>query len=93
MDERNPTRTAHSSVDRLDMDLSFLDDLWRDERPPNSFTAAEAAEEWHVTREVAGKRLQQMVIKGKLLRTKPSQGKTTYFWKASDAAPTPGETP
>ena len=83
--------TTHTEV--ITMDLSFLDDLWRGERPPDSFTSAEAAETWDITREVAGKRLQQMVKKGKLLRTELAKGSVTYYWQANGEAPTQSGTP
>jgi len=84
MDEGNLTRTAHSRTDRLDMDLSFLDDLWHDRRPPNSFTAAEAADKWGIDRNVAHKRLQKMVNNGKLLRSEPSAGVKAYYWRTDE---------
>jgi Fic family protein len=67
----------------IEMDLSFLDDLWEKmtDRPPNSFTVAEAAAKWDVDQNAARKRLYRMVEEGLLERTDPSPGAVAYYWE------------
>jgi len=87
MDKTDLAGTASGSVEYLDMDLSFLDDLWKQvsSRPPNSFTIAEAAEQWGITYNAAKGRANKMADMGLLERTPPKEGCQAYFWEASGA--------
>ena len=85
MDKTDTESRVSGTTEYLIMDWSAIDAALESlptkaERPPNSFTVGEYAEDHGMSYDGAACRLKKAVKEGLLERTEPVRGTTTYYW-------------